>query len=444
MSMILEDGGRVGVIGAGPAGSFFAYFLLQLAERITIDINVDIYERRDFPTPGPVGCNMCAGVVSESLVQTLALEGINLPSSMVQRGIDGFVFHTANEDVQMNAPLSEMRIATVYRGSGPRTAQQGEVESFDGYLLRLAVEKGANYIQGRVEDVRWKNGRPQVQIKDQEPQTYDLIVGAVGVNSPSLSLFENLGIEYKRPKVRKTYIAELALGSEFISSSLGSAMHAFLLNIPGLEFGAIVPKGEYATLALIGDAIDREAIDAFVQHPAVRKCLPEEGVAATTVCRCSPMTSAGDASQPFADRVVMIGDCGISRLNKDGIGSAFRTARSAAVTAIFQGVSADDFRKYYWPVCQDISSDNRFGRTIYMIVSFIKKLPIAASAVVQMTKNEQNKKGRDRRMSMVLWDMFTGSAPYKDVFIRSLNPCFLWRMLGNLAGAFWPFGRNGR
>ena len=66
MSMILDEGGRVGVIGAGPAGSFFAYFLLQLAERVSIDVNVDIYERRNFPTPGPVGCNMCAGSSSRS------------------------------------------------------------------------------------------------------------------------------------------------------------------------------------------------------------------------------------------------------------------------------------------------------------------------------------------------------------------------------------------
>jgi len=35
----------------------------------------------------------------------------------------------------------------------------------------------------------------------------------------------------------------------------------------------------------------------------------------------------------------------MSRLNKDGIGSAYRTAKAAAATAVFSGISANDFRK---------------------------------------------------------------------------------------------------
>jgi hypothetical protein len=209
-----------------------------------------------------------------------------------------------------------------------------------------------------------------------------------------------------------------------------------------LEFGAIIPKAEYVTLALIGDDINREVIAAFTKHPVVTKCLPDNGKGASPVCRCSPMTVAGDAIHPFADGVVMIGDCGVSRLNKDGIGSAFRTARAAAVTAIFQGVASEDFERHFWPVCQDISRDNRFGRLIYTVVGLIKKMPWTASAVVRMTKNEQSKQGKDRRMSMVLWDMFTGSAPYKDVFMRSLHPLFLGGLAGNLLGTLWPFRRN--
>jgi hypothetical protein len=50
-----------------------------------------------------------------------------------------------------------------------------------------------------------------------------------------------------------------------------------------------------------------------------------------------------------------------------------------------------------------------------------------------MTANEQKKADSKKRMSMVLWDMFTGSAPYKDIFIRTLNPAFLARLVGDLA-----------
>ena len=71
----LVDGSRVAVMGAGPAGSFFAYFLLDMAQRVGLSLQVDLYEPRDFSRSGPVGCNMDAGIISESLVQHLAAEG---------------------------------------------------------------------------------------------------------------------------------------------------------------------------------------------------------------------------------------------------------------------------------------------------------------------------------------------------------------------------------
>lgn len=73
----LDNGSKVGIIGGGPSGSFFAYFLLRFARLMDMDLSVDIYEPRDFAKPGPAGCNMCGGIVSESLVQALAVEGIN-------------------------------------------------------------------------------------------------------------------------------------------------------------------------------------------------------------------------------------------------------------------------------------------------------------------------------------------------------------------------------
>ena len=72
----LQNGSHVAVMGGGPAGSFFAYFLLQLAHRAGLEIQVEIYEPRDFNAFGPAGCNMCGGIISETLVQALA----NLPN----------------------------------------------------------------------------------------------------------------------------------------------------------------------------------------------------------------------------------------------------------------------------------------------------------------------------------------------------------------------------
>ena len=58
--------------------AFFSYFLLGMAERMGLEIEVDLYDPRPFAGVAPLGCNMCGGIVSESLVQLLATEGIEL------------------------------------------------------------------------------------------------------------------------------------------------------------------------------------------------------------------------------------------------------------------------------------------------------------------------------------------------------------------------------
>lgn len=440
--LVLDEGSRVGIIGGGPAGSFFSYFLLQMAQRIGMRLMVDIYERRDFASLGPTGCNMCGGVISESLVQSLSVEGINLPPDVVQRGIDSFRFHSDKETVTLYAPYREMRIATVYRGAGPKGTSRPRWRSFDGYLLEMAVTSGARLMGEKVTDIGWAEGGPQVHTKEGRPQVYDLVVGAIGVNTPTLGLFEKLEIGYKQPGTRKTCNIEFELGSSYIATHLGNSMHAFLLDLPDLEFAAIIPKGDYATMCLIGDNINSGFVDSFAKNPVVSEYLSGRLDHSSGACRCAPLASLGDAVHPFGDRVVLLGDCGMTRLNKDGIGSAYRVAKIAAVTALFRGVSSEDFRKGYWPVCRTISIDNRFGRIIYRVVDVIKKSPLLTRAVMRMAGNEQKKRGRQRRMSAVLWDMFTGSSPYRDALFRCLHPAFWSRFAWDIIASIFISHRS--
>jgi CRP-like cAMP-binding protein len=125
-------------------------------------------------------------------------------------------------------------------------------------------------------------------------------------------------------------------------------------------------------------------------------------------------------------------------LYKDGIGGAYRAAKAAAKTAVFEGVSATDFRRHYLPVCRAISRDNDIGWIIFAVTGLIKSARFARRGVLKMTSREQEAIGLKRRMSGVLWDTFTGSAPYRDVFLRTLNPVFLGRFLYETAAASWP------
>jgi flavin-dependent dehydrogenase len=434
----LNDGSQVAVIGGGPAGSFFSYFLLDSANRLDIDVTVDIYEPRAFSKSGPAGCNMCGGIISETLVQMLAAEGINLPPTVVQRGIDSYNLHMDVGSVLIETPLQEKRIGAVHRGSGPRDIKEIKWGSFDGHLQSLAQEKGANVVNARVSSINKENGKIQISTRKGDPKEYDLLAVATGVNAAAERLFKDMDIGYEPPATTKTVIKEYFLGQEAIEEVLGNSMHVFLLDVPRLEFAAIIPKGDYASLVLLGEDIDNELLESFLNTPQVRDCFPSDMDLDNASCWCSPRINTSGAKQPTADRIVFIGDCGSTRLYKDGLGAAYRTAKAAATTAVFQGISAKDFREYYWPACRNIETDNRIGKVIFLVTRLIQASRFARRAVLRMTTKEQSKAGPERRMSMVLWDMFTGSSPYKDIFVRTLQPAFWLRLIRELAFSVIP------
>ena len=131
----------------------------------------------------------------------------------------------------------------------------------------------------------------------------------------------------------------------------------------------------------------------------------------------------------------MIGDSGVTRLFKDGVGAAYRTAKAAAETVAFHGVSLESFQQHYWPTCRQIDVDNRIGKAIFTVTRQIQKQPHEIRAILRMVSREQRKKDGNPRMSMVLWDLFTGSAPYREIITRALRPGFLGVFLWNVLAA---------
>lgn len=439
-NLTLENGSRVAVIGGGPAGSFFSHFLLTMAQRAGKEIAVDIYEPRNFDKPGPTGCNNCGGIISEWLVQALAADGINLPTDVVERGVDSYVLHMDAGDVHIETPLHEKRIGSVHRGAGPRGIKEICFRGFDSFVLEQACNKGARVTNGRVDAVELRDGRPHLKVRGgADFQGYDLMAVAMGKNNAALKMFESLNIGYQPPKATKTYISEIYLGRETVSQYLGSSMHVFLLNLPRLEFAALIPKGDYATMCMLGEDIDRDLVNAFVNSDEFKHCMPPDWVLPDDLCHCSPQICVDGAANPFADRIVFVGDCGVTRLYKDGIGAAYRTAKSAAVTAIFHGISAEDFRSHYAPLLQGIKTDNQFGRIVFWVTGLIQQLKFLRRGVLRMVSFEQQQKGGARRMSTVLWDTFTGSAPYREVFMRTLHPAFWARFVGEIIVGLFSF-----
>jgi hypothetical protein len=135
---------------------------------------------------------------------------------------------------------------------------------------------------------------------------------------------------------------------------------------------------------------------------------------------------------------VMIGDCGSTRLYKDGIGASYRSAKAAAKAAIFHGIGEEDFASWYAPHCRTTNRDNQLGKVVFGFGTLVQKSRLARRGVLRMIANEQIQADGPRRMSGVLWDLFSGSASYTDIFWRTLHPAYIGGLLWNIAAANLP------
>ncbi|MBI4526932.1 MAG: hypothetical protein HY695_24310 [Deltaproteobacteria bacterium] len=439
--MTLENGSRVAVIGGGPAGSFFAYFLLRIAALVDVDVHVDIFEPRYFTHCGPAGCNHCGGIISESLVQLLATEGINLPPEVVQQGIDSYQLHMDVGQVRIETPLHEKRIAAVYRGNGPRDSEPRQLLGFDRFLQELAQASGARIVRRLVSKVEIERSRVHIACANGLTREYDLVAVASGINTALLQQIAKAGSAPAVPKPLTTFICEFRLGKEVVEKHFGSSMHVFLMDLPRLEFAALIPKGDFVTMCMLGKDVDTQLVEAFLNSPEVRECFPDSRVP-NNVCHCFPRINIQPPPQPFGDRFVMVGDSGVTRLYKDGIGSAYRTAKAAAATTMLHGIAENDFRRYFAPTCRTINRDNAIGSLIFSGSHLFQKWRFSRRAILRMTTLEQQGDAAARHMSSILWDVFSGSAPYREVLGRAFHPGFVTGLAGSLVAGNWPFAKS--
>lgn len=436
--MRLPSGAHIAVVGGGPAGSFFALFALHYARETGLDLHVTIFEPRDFSRPGPWGCNMCAGLIPVRVLGELAVIGIRLPNAVIRNRIRHYALHTAAGQIHLPQPDPDGDVVSVYRGSGPREGPEWPTAiSLDGFLLEAARARGAQIVHARVHTVSLKP-RPRVETERQR-YAADLVVLATGVNRPTIRFPD---LPYAPPPRRKMAQTELYLGTEVVQATLGGSVHIVLPRDGSLTFGSLVPKGPCVNVSLLGKRLPPESIARFLTLPEVAALLPVE---APCVCSCRPYITVGSARPLFADRFVAVGDAGITRLYKNGVGTALRTARQAAYTAVCHGVSAADFNAHYAPLCREIAWDNRAGRLLFTFTHFFQHYPWFAKTHLRSIAAEQALPPEERFHSRLLWGMFTGTYSYRELLAMACHPrlhfSLFRRFLSDLTGfAEVPYG----
>ena len=226
-------------------------------------------------------------------------------------------------------------------------------------------------------------------------------------------------------KARKALIFELDVGEDFLKRNLNRETYFIEYGSKhlALEHTAIIPKGRFLTVAMIGKCIDqavlprdsRKIIHEFLTLPQVDRILP--GIAAAPLaCACAPKMTVATATSPFGNRFAIIGDAVGSRLNKDGLYSAHATASQLAQAVLHEGIDQRSLARGYGKTVKWLVADNRFGRIVFAVSRIAFSMPVLSRVVYQAFATEYKVHDeRSRPLSAMLWKIASGMTDYQEV-----------------------------
>ncbi len=405
----LKNDDRVCIIGGGPAGCFSAMNLLHHAEKINLKLEVLIFEYRNGSNRGPAGCKGCAGIISSTLIKNLNSIGVTIPDSLILGEIQSYVLHIPNiggDVIHVNQPDIQRSIYSISRGGGPRIAPAGPSPSFDEFLRGQAREFGAEIINKRVKTVELED-YPAV-ITDDESYRCDLLVLASGVNGSKVLCS---GFNYKYPETVVMVQDEFLKPDNIPDGNVA----AFFGEPDDIFFGTLVPKGRYINVSLFGKpgrSMLKNVITSFLEAESsgMKDYFP---VMPENLCGCKPRIVVNPAEIFYGDRWVAVGDSAVSRLYKDGIGSAFITSDGAMRSVLMYGISGKDFKKGYRKVCRKFIYDNFIGKILFKVFTFMLANPVIALSVKRCVECEKDLLPEKKGFTILIWGMLTGDYSYK-------------------------------
>ncbi|HEY5765498.1 MAG TPA: hypothetical protein VIS30_05665 [Candidatus Deferrimicrobiaceae bacterium] len=420
----LADGSSIGVVGAGPAGTLFALHLLALLRERRRSLGITLIDRKTFECAGPSGCNMCAGAIGAVMVEKLERLGLPIDDRVIRRIADGYEIHGMHISVNVVNP-ERGAIYTVFRGGGP-VASTGTRKSFDQYLLDAAVERGAEFFHERVERIERIPRGFRLGFSDGSARRFDFLVGAFGVNS---EIAGKLDIPYVPPRTWHTVQAEIPADNETIVRQLRNRIHILPATGRRIRFLAITPKDDFLTLTGIGEHVRiRDLKREIDENRALATLLPE---GRRILCQCHPQVPVGVGKHPYADRVGIIGDAFVSRYLKNGIESAHDTSRVLAEAILEHGVSEPELREHFYRPCiRRFRYDNEWGKVLFGIYEIVlRKSRISDAYLKGAGADEGGTRGTQAR---ILWSVFAGDTPYREIAREAFTPRAVWDLLKNL------------
>lgn len=447
---VLENNSRVIILGGGPAGSFFAIHLLREARQAGLNIRVSIIEKKivnksDFLFPEFKGCNCCAGVISPRLHKGLMDIDIQIPEAMICEEYTHIWIHGRWKNFPLKI-LSSQTMVSVFRGNLPPGRKNG-THGLDSFLLKTAEKQGAKLIAGEVQTIQQTHDKKPcltVMGPSGEASTVesDFLAVCTGVNPGSGTGFETTGIfrsiqkinpMFSLPKVRRAFVFELKPGRGYLRKYMNKEIFFIVSGSKKMRLDhiSLIPKKEYLTVALVGESIDQASlpeenqriIHEFLTLPHIQTILPHLTLHNTPVaCTCSPYMAVEAAKTPIGERMALVGDALGSRLYRDGLFSAFVSARALATTIVHKGVDSKSLADGYDPVVKWLEKDNRYGKVVNRMIQAAVKSPIWSRVLYQTFATEMKLRNRDKRpLGNALLSLGIGTADYIKVFQELLH-----------------------
>ncbi len=402
----LGDGSKVVIVGGGPGGAGCALTLLRHAKSEGKSIHVTLLEPKHFG----YHYNQCMGVLSPPILKILEENyGLVYPKEMIQRHIRGYVLVTDGEEIDLPGSIAGEISHAVRR------------VQFDDFLLKQIEREGARIIKARATDVEF-HSEDAIVYSESGAFSADVIVGACGLDRVMVEAFEKRS-GYRSPDYLETIVTKIHPEKKYVEAFEGK-IYAFLISVPEIEFGAIVPKGNHLTVLIAGKRINIKVLKRFLSLKRVRELLPFEYSIYDAFKGSFPITTARNY---FDDRFVLIGDAaGLVRPFKGkGINSAFITGTLAAQAMIEHGISKNAFKVFH-KNCEFITGDLWYGRFVRSFVNFATNR-LSIDPIVKLARMNTS-------LQVALFNAVSGRANYKSILKDDIRPLDYISMFKAYAG----------
>jgi flavin-dependent dehydrogenase len=406
----LRNGARVVVVGGGPAGAGTALALHHLAARMGRTVDVTVFEGKVFA--GERHFNQCAGVLSPPIADVMQESlGIPFPRHLVQREIAGYVLHSDRRSILLDS-------------DEPPSYAVRRVQ-FDEHLLETVRAAGIRVVGCRVTDLEFHDDRVVVYAENGNAEA-DVVVGAFGADDGAAAVFGR-ATGYRPPRFLASIVTKIHPGPEAMAA-FGDRIHAFLPSMPGLEFGAVTPKGNHLTTNIAGEHVDAGTMHAFLRRDAVRAVLPplQEARGKRDLAFFKGRFPISPARAFDGDRWVVVGDAaGLVRPFKGkGVTSALLTGARAARTMLCEGISRRAFGDYR-RACRDITDDLPYGRAMRALARALRRSRLL-DAVIALAE-------RDDHLRRALFGAVSAQSTYRAIVRDLSSPRWIARTLPRLA-----------